>query len=137
MKSSLLQLPVDKTPPCGEGGTNKVPFGFYRGFFLIKPKEIECVGQEECWCFAVANWCISVGFGTSGEPEGSIQAAGWAMSGSDSGSAAVLWCLHAPSNTCSFGSLSAGTLTFWRGVSREPPAHIWWVTRGSRGLPPC
>lgn len=62
---------------------------------------------------------------------------GWAMSGSDFGSAAVLWCLHAPSNTCSLGSLSAGTLTFWRGASREPPAHIWWVTGVSRGLPPC
>lgn len=142
MKSSLLQSPLGKTPPCGEGGINKVPFLSYKSLLPDKAQrnQVCCSLRVLVLCSGqLVHLCGTVGCGTSGEPKGSIQASGWAVSGSDFGGAAALGvCMHLPtSSTSSLGSLSAGKLTFWMGVSREPPAHIWWVTRGSRGLPLC
>lgn len=101
MKSSLLQSPLGKTPPCGEGGINKVPFLSYKGFFSDKAQrnQVCCSLRVLVLCSGqLVHLCGTVGCGTSGEPKGSIQAAGWAVSGSDFGWAAALWCLHAPSN---------------------------------------
>lgn len=134
----LCQSPVDKTLAWGEGGINKAPFGSYKGFFMIKPNKIKCVGQWECCCFAVVSWCISVAPWAQVENQKaqSRLQVGQCLVG-DCREAAVLWCLHARFSPWSFDPLSAVKLTFWKVVSKEPPAHVWWVTRGFRGLPLC
>jgi len=43
--SYFFQSAVDKTPLFGEKGVNKAPFGPYKSFFTIKPKEIKCADQ--------------------------------------------------------------------------------------------
>lgn len=80
--------------------------------------------------------CCTVGFGASGEPEGSIQVAGWTMSGGwlQLGSSALVFaCMFL--SLVPWPTLCSVKLTFWKVVSKEPPARVWWVTRGSRGLP--
>jgi len=43
--SYFFQSAVDKTPLFGEKGVNKAPFGPYKSFFMIEPKEIKCADQ--------------------------------------------------------------------------------------------
>lgn len=82
--TAVSWLPVDETPPCGEGGINKAPFGSYKGFFHDNSQQ-----NQACWSLRVQwslQWSANAHLLYGGLPHkwratGSIQPAGCAMSG--------------------------------------------------------